>query len=180
MPSHRSGRACARSWTPTSPIARRLAEGGPALLFSELHESVSWSENRLEVSVPAHSATVVLDGRGLVLMPSAFGATRPRVIDRAPWQPTLIYPARGIATLWEDAVVAPDGLARLLGATRAAVLMNIEAPRSTTELASRLSLSAATTSHHLGALRDAGLVTGRREGRVVLYVRTPLGDALAG
>ena len=58
------------------------------------------------------------------------------------------------------------------------MLADLSAPRSTTELAGRLSLSAATTSHHLGALRDAGLVTGRREGRAVLYVRTPLGDAL--
>ena len=47
------------------------------------------------------------------------------------------------------------------------------------ELAERLELSPATASHHLTALRDAGLVTGRREGRAVLYVRTPLGDALA-
>jgi DNA-binding transcriptional ArsR family regulator len=158
--------------------SRRLAEGGPGVLFSSLHGSVAWSENRLEVTVPEHSATVALDGRGLVLMPSAFASTRPHVIDRPPWQPTLIYPARGIATLWEDAAPAPDGLSRLVGATRAAVLANLEAPRSTTELAGRLSLSAATTSHHLGALRDAGLVTGRREGRTVLYVRTPLGDAL--
>jgi hypothetical protein len=29
-------------------------------------------------------------------------------------------------------------------------------------------------------LRDGGLVTGRRAGRAVLYVRTALGDALAG
>ncbi|WP_028066945.1 ArsR/SmtB family transcription factor [Solirubrobacter soli] len=158
--------------------ARQLASGGPALLFSELHGLVDWSEGALRVSVPEHSATVALDGRGLVLMPSAFAATRVHVIDRPPWQPTLIYPARGIATLWEDAVVASDGLARLLGATRASVLMNLPAPRSTTELAERLSLSAATTSHHLAALRDAGLVVGRREGRAVLYVRTPLGDAL--
>ena len=160
--------------------SRQLAEGGPGLLFSGLHGLVTWSEDHLEVSVPAHQATIALDGRGLVLMPSAFSATRPRVIDRPPWQPTLIYPARGIATLWEDAAPAPDGLARLLGASRAAVLADLSAPRSTTELAGRLSLSAATTSHHLGALRDAGLVTGRREGRAVLYVRTPLGDALAG
>ena len=41
-----------------------------------------------------------------------------------------------------------------------------------------LSLSAATASHHVTALRDAGLATGRRSGRAVLYVRTPLGDAL--
>jgi DNA-binding transcriptional ArsR family regulator len=56
---------------------------------------------------------------------------------------------------------------------------DLGAPRSTTELAERLTLSPATASHHLAALRDAGLVTGRREGRAVLYVRTPLGDALA-
>jgi DNA-binding transcriptional ArsR family regulator len=102
------------------------------------------------------------------------------VIDRAPWRPTVIYPARGIATLWEEPEAAPDGLARLLGASRAAVLSDLGAPRSTTELAERLDLSPATASHHLAALRDAGLVTGRREGRAVLYVRTPLGDGLAG
>jgi DNA-binding transcriptional ArsR family regulator len=128
--------------------------------------------------VPLHDATHELDGRGLLLMPSAFAATRPSVIDRPPWQPTVIYPARGIATLWEDAPPAPDGLARLLGATRAALLADLGAPRSTTELAGRLALSPATASHHLAALRDAGLVTGRREGRAVLYVRTPLGEAL--
>jgi hypothetical protein len=158
--------------------SRRLAAGGAALLFSELHDAVTWADDHLDVTVPAHEATVELQGRGLVLMPSAFSAARPRVIDRPPWQPTLIYPARGIAALWEEERPAPDGLARLLGATRAAVLVNLAAPRSTTDLASLLGLSAATTSHHLGALRDAGLVTGRREGRTVLYVRTPLGDAL--
>jgi len=30
-----------------------------------------------------------------------------------------------------------------------------------------------------GAAGDAGLITGRRAGRAVLYVRTPTGDALA-
>ena len=58
------------------------------------------------------------------------------------------------------------------------MLADLAAPRSTTELAERLQISPANASHHLTALRDAGLVTGRREGRAVLYVRTPLGDAL--
>jgi DNA-binding transcriptional ArsR family regulator len=160
--------------------ARRLAAGGVAALFADLSDGVAWSAQHLDVRVPAHEATIELDGRGPLLMPSAFVATRPAVIDRQPWQPTLIYPARGIATLWEDAAPAPRGLARLLGATRAAVLADLAAPCSTTELAERLSLSPATTSHHLTALRDAGLVTGRRERRTVLYVRTPLGDELAG
>jgi DNA-binding transcriptional ArsR family regulator len=159
--------------------SRRLAEGGQASLFGDLAEGVSWRQRYLDVDVPRHDATIELAGRGLLLIPSAFSATRPSVVDRAPWQPTVIYPARGIATLWEDASPAPDGLARLLGATRAAVIANLDAPRSTSELARRLSISAATASHHLTALRDAGVITGRREGRTVLYVRTTVGDALA-
>jgi DNA-binding transcriptional ArsR family regulator len=111
-------------------------------------------------------------------MPSAFAATRPYVIDRPPWQPAVIYPARGIATLWDQPAAAPDGIARLIGGSRAAMLADLDAPRSTTELAQRLSISPATASHHITALRDAGLATGRREGRSVLYARTPLGDEL--
>jgi hypothetical protein len=160
--------------------SRRLAEAGPAALFADLAAGISWADRSLEVVVARHEATIELEGRGLLLMPSAFSAVRPFVIDRAPWQPTLVYPARGVATLWEDAPAAPDGLARLLGATRAAVLADLAAPRSTTEVAERLKVSPAGASHHLTALRDAGLVTGRREGRSVLYVRTPLGDALSG
>ena len=112
-------------------------------------------------------------------MPSAFSAARPLVIDRAPWQPTVIYPARGIATLWEEAAPAPEGLARLLGAharDRAR-----RARRAAFDDRARRAPVAqpGERSHHLTALRDAGLVTGRREGRAVLYVRTSLGDALA-
>jgi DNA-binding transcriptional ArsR family regulator len=96
------------------------------------------------------------------------------------------YWDRALAAVWPrigafldaDTAPAPESLGRLLGTTRAVVLADVAAPRSTTELARRLSLSAATVSHHLSALRDAGLVTARRAGRTVLYVRTPLGDAL--
>jgi DNA-binding transcriptional ArsR family regulator len=159
--------------------ARRLASGGVEALFSDLSTEVSWHRPHLRVPVPLHEATVDLGGQGLLLMPSAFSAKRPAVIDRPPWRPTLIYPARGVATLWEKATPVSDGLARLLGSSRAVMLADLGAPRSTTDLAERLSLSPATTSHHLMALRDAGLVVGRREGRAVLYARTSLGDALA-
>jgi DNA-binding transcriptional ArsR family regulator len=158
--------------------ARRLTTGGPVALFADLNPSVTWKQPYLDVQVPAHDATFNLDGRGLLLVPSAF-ATRPVVSDRAPWLPGVIYPARGIATLWQEAPPAPGGLARLIGGSRAAMLIDLAAPRSTTELAERLSLSPATASHHLAALREAGVVTGRRDGRSVLYARTPLGDALA-
>jgi Family of unknown function (DUF5937)/Helix-turn-helix domain len=158
--------------------ARRLADHGPAALFSELHPEVTWGGDHLEVVVARHEATVELRGRGLLLMPSAFRWSAPMVIDLPPWQPTVIYPARGIATLWDEGTRAPDALERLLGATRATVLASVDAPASTTDLARRLEISPATASHHLTALRDAGLVAARRDGRAMLYARTPTGDAL--
>jgi hypothetical protein len=118
--------------------SRRLADGGPAAVFADLADGVTSGDRHVDVAVPRHEATIALGGRGLLLMPTAFSAVRPFVIDRAPWQPTLIYPARGIATLWEDAAPAPDGLARPLGATRATVLADLAAPRSTTQVAERL------------------------------------------
>lgn len=157
--------------------ARRLAEGGPAGLFADLHPAVAFREERVDVT-SVHDATIPLAGQGLLLMPSAFTWARPATIDMAPWQPTIGYPARGIATLWQEGAPVAEGLARVLGTTRAAVLAALEAPAATTELATRLSLSPATASHHLTALRDAGLIAGRREGRLVLYARTEAADAL--
>jgi DNA-binding transcriptional ArsR family regulator len=159
--------------------ARRLAGDGPAALLAELHPDIAFTGDRLDVT-SVHDATIDLDGRGLLIMPSAFGWSRPSTIDLEPWQPTVIYPARGIATLWDERPRTPAALARLLGATRAAVLAALEAPCSTTELAQRLAMSPATISHHLVTLRDAGLVTGRRDGRALLYVRTATADALLG
>ena len=157
--------------------AGRLAQGGPAELLADLHPGVAWSGEQLDVE-SVRNATVELDGRGLVLIPSAFQSARPATRDLEPWQPALIYPARGIATVWDEGAHAPDGLVRLLGGTRAAILSDLDAPRSTTDVARRLSISPAGASHHLTTLRDAGLVAGRREGRTVLYVRTPMGEAL--
>ena len=113
-------------------------------------------------------------------MPSAFQWARPATIELSPWQPTLVYPARGIATLWDAGTHAADGLVRLLAPTRSAILAVLDAPRSTADIARLLSMSPAGASHHLTTLRDAGLASARREGRTVLYVRTPTGDALAG
>lgn len=95
-----------------------------------------------------------------------------------PWQPTVIYPARGIGGLWTEPEPGP-ALARLLGANRAAVLAALDAPSTTTALAHRLGLAPSSVSGQLSVLRDAGLLTSRRHGHQVLYERTPLGIALA-
>jgi DNA-binding transcriptional ArsR family regulator len=161
--------------------ARRLAAGGPSAMLGTLADTVRWRADGVEIAIARHDDVIELGGRGLLLMPSAFLWDRPMVAADDPWQPTLIYPARGVATLWEEGPrTTPEGLAGVLGRTRAALLADLDAPRSTSELARRHGITAGAASQHLGALRAAGLVAARREGRNVLSVRTALGGGLAG
>lgn len=156
--------------------ARALTERGPAALFADINPGIAWHDGTLDVAIH-FDQDVALDGRGLVLTPSAFSWRRLLVVE-PPHHPSVIYPARGIALLWQCGVCAPDGLAKALGASRASLLMTLDAPASTTDLAARLELSPGGISQHLSALREAGLVSGTRDGRTVLYARTPAADAL--
>ena len=160
--------------------ARQIADGGAQRLFADLHPELRFDDDALWIEKPFEDA-VALDGRGLLFVPSAFAWPALIALTEPPWQPTLIYPARGVATLWEPGGrPAPEALAALLGQRRASVLAALHAPRSTTELARGLGLSAASVSQHLAVLRDAGLVNGHRVGRSVLYVRSPTGEGLFG
>ncbi|MFF9395897.1 DUF5937 family protein [Streptomyces griseoluteus] len=158
--------------------SRRLAEVGLGTLLPELDPRLSWDGRTL--TLPGGVYERRLGGRGLVLMPSVF--CWPDVITGfdPPWQPTLVYPARGVGGLWaEPGTRTPEALVRLLGRNRAAVLAALDDPASTTALAHRLGLAASSVSSHLSVLRDSGLLTSRRYGHQVLYERTPLGMALA-
>jgi DNA-binding transcriptional ArsR family regulator len=157
--------------------AARQATGGAASLFGEIHPHFQWKHDRLEV-VCDHEDYCKLDGQGLLLIPSAFAQEKPLVLTDEAWEPTVVYPARAIATLWQGGVASPEALATLVGSTRARLLESLEAPRSTTELATRLEVSTGGVSQHLGVLGKSGLVTAERSGRSVLYVRTPLADRL--
>ncbi|HEX3316465.1 MAG TPA: DUF5937 family protein [Solirubrobacteraceae bacterium] len=158
--------------------ARQLTLGGAELLFADVHEDVAWSGSRLSVGI-RYDADIALEGRGLLLLPSAFYWPRVAVVTDPAWQPSLTYPPRGVATLWDPAAAAgPEGLRALLGATRAALLAQLETPRSTTELARQLGVTAGAVSQHLAKLRAAGIVISVREGREVLYALSPTGTAL--
>jgi Helix-turn-helix domain len=158
--------------------ATRLTEGGPESLFDDLHPQVRLDGDWLDVDI-TWQGVVELDGRGLLLVPTAFSWQRPGLITLDPWQPSLIYPARGVALLWDSAKdVAPE-LAGLIGPTRARILAALDAPRSTTELAAQLGLTPGGVSQHLSVLVKAGVAARQRDRRVVLYARTALGDQLA-
>ena len=157
--------------------SRTLARHGLRRVLEELHPRIRWTKRGLSC-VDRSSRTVLLDDRGLVLMPSAFHGPKVAAIVDEPWLPTIVYPARGIAQLWLTPAGSPAALARLLGRTRALVLTSLDEPLSTTTLATLLELSPAGVSRHLLALRDAGLVSTMRHGHEVRYGRTSLGSAL--
>ena len=158
--------------------SRLLTEGGVSLLFSDLHREVTWLDGTLEIKCTCAVPNLALDGRGLLLVPSAFSPHKTSAMTEEPWQPTLIYPARGVALLWEEADAAPEALAKLLGKSRAALLADLDAPRSTTDLAQRLKMTPGGVSQHLSVLKESGFVTARRNGRAVLYCRSELADQL--
>ncbi|PBC71897.1 ArsR family transcriptional regulator [Streptomyces sp. TLI_235] len=161
--------------------ARQMSADGPAALFADLHPRVSWERGTLRVRHIWFRAERRLDGeRGLVLVPSVFAWPGVYSQTDPPGRPGLVYPPRGVATLWEAPAAAPDGLAGVLGRARAQLLVELAAPASTTELALRTGLSAPNVSHHLAALHVAGLVARHRSGRSVLYLRTPVAEALVG
>ena len=159
--------------------SRQIADGGTARLFCDLADGVSWCDGVLRIPGSCDGELDV-DDRGLLLMPSVFVWPKLTALTLEPWQPTVVYPARGVGMLWspEEAPSPPEALERLVGRTRATLLNALDSPRTTTELAGELGLSAGGVSQHLTVLRDAGLVHGRRVTRSVLYLRSAQGSAL--
>lgn len=158
--------------------ARQLALGGARLLFADMHPHLRWRDGELFIGNMISSHRVVADGRGLLLLPSVFvHQPAPPVSPDEP--PSLVYPSRGVATLWDQAP-SPDAtaLASLLGAPRAGLLRLLEEPLPTVELARRLRVTPSAVSQHLRVLYATGLVTRARDGRHVLYRRSRLGDQL--
>jgi DNA-binding transcriptional ArsR family regulator len=84
-----------------------------------------------------------------------------------------------VATLWSaPPPVSAGALVSLLGETRARLLSLLEEPVPTIELARRLQVTPSAVSQHLQVLHTTGLATRARDGRLVQYRRSPLGDEL--
>ncbi len=160
--------------------ARQIADGGTARLFSDLDPAVSWKDGVLQIQCgDLCESDLDLDERGLLLVPSVFVWPKVTTVSAEPWQPALAYPVRGIGMLWSPEQTAPpDALERLLGRTRAMLLLALDSPRSTTELSGATGMTPGGISQHLAVLRDAGLINGRRVARSVLYMRSCEGDDL--
>jgi DNA-binding transcriptional ArsR family regulator len=156
--------------------SRVLADGGLEALLPALHPNFRLAGDTLVVAHATDDARDV-PVPGLVLMPSAFVWPGAAVMLEVA-VPTVVYPARGAADLGRRPRVHPAGLGGLIGATRAKLLADLDAPASTTALAKRHDLSPSGVSAHLTVLRDNGLVTASRHRHSVLYRRTELGSRL--
>jgi DNA-binding transcriptional ArsR family regulator len=163
----------------TTYRAHQLAIGGARLLFADMHPNLRWRNGALEIEEMISEHTVKAAGRGLLLMPSIFALKPlPPLVPEEP--PSLVYPSRGIGTLWAPSPPAPSSaLASLIGAPRAQLLDMLAEPLPTVEIARRLKVTPSAVSQQLQVLYATGLVTRARDGRQVLYRRTELGDQLA-
>jgi DNA-binding transcriptional ArsR family regulator len=151
---------------------------GVSRTLATLHSTVRWHDTVLDVDEPGPDRFMDLAGRGLVLVPSVFAWPRPIALRDGHGQPVLLYPVRDVFTLWVAPGYDQDILSRLLGSTRAALLLTVAAGDTTSHLAERLNISIASTSQHLTVLRQSGLVQSIRRGRAVHHDLTSLGVQL--
>ncbi|WP_458244348.1 ArsR/SmtB family transcription factor [Streptomyces sp. MAI_2237] len=154
----------------------QVSRGGWASVLDSLRPGRSrWlGENRLQVNLHEYPPRDI-SGAELVFVP---------VTPKAGWvsweEPeryALVYTCAG-ALADPAARPAPASLAALLGPARAAALVLLGAPMSTSQLTAVTGQGLGSVGRHLKVLLDAGLVERRRAGRSVLYSRTSAGDVL--
>jgi DNA-binding transcriptional ArsR family regulator len=158
----------------------QFARGGVAEVLGKLHPDMRLDDDRLHIDRPHHCHhTYDLTTSGILLLPCVFSWPTLVVGCCGVDQPTLTYPARGVAGLREAARgEGTDPLSALVGRTRATLLAHLDLPLSTTELAKQLDITPAAVSQHLKVLKAAGLATSWRRGRMVFYQRTTGATAL--
>jgi DNA-binding transcriptional ArsR family regulator len=153
-----------------------MSAAGVGTVLQSLDPAMDWDGDVLRIDTPWDFRTRLTDA-DLVLTPFALGWPRLWTQLEDMNDATVFYPAAGIGAA---ARPRSRGLPRLMGATRARLLQDLELPRSTAELSTRHRLAPATVSYHLGVLHDAGLVMRSRHRRLVLYRRSEQATRLLG
>jgi DNA-binding transcriptional ArsR family regulator len=157
--------------------ARAFLDGGTDGLLASYLPMMRWSSPVLTVDVK-QDQDIYLDGRGLLLVPSFMSVSTPDFLHDNTLPQVLVYPVEHSIAVSAAAAAPRMSLAPLIGDTRTAVLESIGSGSSTTELARRVGISAASISQHTAVLRGAGLIRTGRDGRAVLHTLTPLGTSL--
>lgn len=153
----------------------QLSQSGWAAALNNLRPGMRWlGDNTLQINLHNFPPRQIAGAR-LSFAPVTTAA------GWVAWDQTpdyaIIYPCTG-ALAESDTTTAPHPLARLLGMNRAAILLLLASPKSTTHLVTLTGQTLGSVGRHLKVLLDADLVRRRRSGRSVLYYRTAAGDVL--
>ncbi|MFD4020551.1 helix-turn-helix domain-containing protein [Streptomyces sindenensis] len=153
----------------------QLGRAGWAGALNGMRPGVRWlGDSRLQINTYDHPPRE-LDGAQLLFIPVT--PDRSWVCWDIPHRYGLVYPCSGVLAE-AGRVPVPAALGALIGPARAAVLLLLASPLSTTQLVALTGQGLGSVGRHLRILLDAGLVRRRRAGRSVLYFRTESGDAL--
>lgn len=156
-----------------------LSRAGWAAALAGLNRKVRWNDGGIELRRSADRGPISLGGKGLLFIQSVFVWPEVAMHYDDAWPKAIVYPARGVATLWQaGTVTSHDALAELIGRTRARLLLALASPASTTQLARVCNLAVGAVGDHLRVMLRAGLLRTARSGRSVLYSRTRFGDTL--
>jgi DNA-binding transcriptional ArsR family regulator len=154
-----------------------LSQRGWAAAVGGIAKDVRWlGGGQLQITVQDHPP-LDLSRAELMFIPSSLPGGR--VAWEYPARFAVIYPAAGMLASSANPG-APEPLRRLLGPTRAEILLLIGNPITTTQLVAVTGLALGTIGDHLRVLLDAGLAERQRSGAHVLYHRTPIGQQLIG
>jgi hypothetical protein len=119
---------------------------------------------KIEKSSKKKLTPLNLDADSLRLVPVIFSANAVYHQFHEPWDPMIVYTARG-ASLWNyDTPEPSEALELTLGAGKSRLILALDVPLSSGELARKLSLTAGAVSQQLGKLHQAGLVDAHRSG----------------
>ncbi|GAB1514393.1 winged helix-turn-helix domain-containing protein [Actinophytocola sp. KF-1] len=149
---------------------------GPEALLKSFAPTMTWRHPVLTVDYPI-DRDLHLNGRGLLLVPCYFCLGQPVALADPDERPVLVFPLKAESRLATDPSHAHH-LSALLGSTRADILRSLPTCATTTQLATRNNITPATTSHHTTVLRNAGLITTRRDANRAVHALTPLGRRL--
>ena len=154
----------------------QLGRGGWASALSDMRPGLRWlGEGRLQINAYENPPREI-SGAQLLFVPVTPKAGW--VAWEEPHRYAVMYPCSGALAEPARRAAAPETLGALLGPARAAILMLLVTPKSTTQLVALTGQRLGSVGRHLQILRAAGLLERRRVGRSVLYRRSPAGDLL--
>ncbi|MFG2141441.1 ArsR/SmtB family transcription factor [Streptomyces sp. NPDC048650] len=153
----------------------RWSRHGWAAALDGMRPGMRWlGEGRLQITVSDAPARE-LRGARLLFVPVTSGQSWVSWDTR---RYAVVYPCAGALADAGRPASVPEALGGLLGPARAAVLVLLGSPKSTTHLVALTGQGLGSVGRHLRVLLDARLVGRRRAGRSVLYFRTAVGEAL--